>query len=46
MFVGDDTFAGGPRPTIVICEDIRDRGIDIPWDEPSVGAVQTWSGAC
>lgn len=31
VFFGDDTFSGDPKRAIAICEEIRARGIDIPW---------------
>jgi anaerobic magnesium-protoporphyrin IX monomethyl ester cyclase len=31
VFFGDDTFSGDPKRAIAICEEIRRRGIDIPW---------------
>jgi radical SAM superfamily enzyme YgiQ (UPF0313 family) len=30
-FFGDDTFSGDPKRAIAICDEIRKRGIDIPW---------------
>jgi radical SAM superfamily enzyme YgiQ (UPF0313 family) len=31
VFFGDDTFSGDPKRTIAICDEIRRRGIRIPW---------------
>jgi anaerobic magnesium-protoporphyrin IX monomethyl ester cyclase len=31
VFVGDDTFSGDPERTIAICDEIKARGISVPW---------------
>jgi len=31
IFFGDDTFSGDPRRAVAICDEIRRRGVSIPW---------------
>lgn len=31
IFFGDDTFSGDPRRAVAICEEIKRRGLRIPW---------------
>lgn len=31
IFFGDDTFSGDPRRAVAICEEIRRRGVSVPW---------------
>ncbi|MFD9691781.1 B12-binding domain-containing radical SAM protein [Kitasatospora sp. NPDC059088] len=31
IFFGDDTFSGDPQRAVAICEEIKRRGLEIPW---------------